>query len=93
MSGQTTFQVVEPEFPHELFSRLLHAATVGTKATFEAVSEDDPHEQPERHSFTVRVEIVYFGHPCAFDVVDQDGNIFQIKLFERDRAMFTVFYP
>jgi len=92
MSGQTTFKVVEPEFQHELFSRLLHAAAVGTTATFEAVSEDDPREQPERHNFTVRVKTVHFELPCAFDVTDQDMNIFQIKLFKGDRPTFTVFY-
>ena len=89
--GLTTFMVVEPVFPWELRSLLLHAAVTGQKASFKATSLDDPELPPVPHTFTVKVTSAQFEAPAAFDVTDQDGHIIQIKLSELGPVEFTVY--
>lgn len=80
--GVTTYRVVEPASPWGLRSRLLRAAEEDALASFDAVSTDDPLSEPARRTFTVKVASAQFDAPQAFDVTDEDGHLFQIKLPE-----------
>jgi hypothetical protein len=93
MSGQTEYEVVEPEYKQQLFTRLQRAGEAGLEAHFSAVSRDDPREEPELHHFDVKVEGICFTKPVC-DVRDEGkGIVFMINFYSHDKARFTIFYP
>lgn len=80
--GVTTYVVVEPMFPWELRSRLLRAAEIGTTASFDAETSEDPSPDKQCKTFTVKVTAAQFQAPVAFELLDEDENYIQIRLPE-----------
>lgn len=83
MSGTAVYRVVKPEQSWELHKQLLDAAPDRVLTSFEAVLVDDPQEEPELRTFTVRVRVAHFDSPDAFEVTHIDpvmGEEFEIMI-------------
>jgi|GEM_PF-3554982 len=86
MNGVTTFRVVEPSTPAELYARLMEAANSDTRrATFKAIITDDPCSDPDVvHTFQVTIDGIQLSEPVAFDVTDTDNNYLQLLVDRRE---------